>query len=238
MATIAEWPARVRTLQLRACLPGRAKSFALGTDEAHILRALRTRFSLTAEEAADKLQVMRRDRRTTLEDHANKVERLAQAAFSHATGKDRERLIYNAFFWSVNDPDLRYWLAAKVRGLNEALEMGKAYFQVEGLQRASYHTCQVVQDKNETTPSPTPQVSAATTKSPRQTQLTILMYMVKGLQATVTELQNNQAERRAPRLWDDPVRPSQLTCWGCGAQGHVRRHCSKGQRPLNTQGSR
>jgi len=73
VATIAEWPAPVRVLQLRACLTGRARSFALGPDEAHILRALQTRFGLTAQEAADKLQGLRRDRRMPLEDHANAV---------------------------------------------------------------------------------------------------------------------------------------------------------------------
>jgi len=35
VASIAEWPARVRILQLRACLTGRAKSFTLGPDGAH-----------------------------------------------------------------------------------------------------------------------------------------------------------------------------------------------------------
>jgi len=69
VATITEWPAPVRVLQLRACSTGRAKGFALGPDEAHILRALRTRFGMTSEEASDPLQVMRRDRRTLLEDH-------------------------------------------------------------------------------------------------------------------------------------------------------------------------
>jgi len=96
VATIAEWPARVRILQLRACLTGQARSFVLGPDEAHIKRALRARFGFTTEEAADRLQVMRRDRRTPLEDHTNEVERLAQAAFGHATGNDQKRLVYNA----------------------------------------------------------------------------------------------------------------------------------------------
>jgi len=239
VATIAEWPARVRILQLRACLTGRAKSFALGPDEAHIMRALRTRFGLTAEEASDHLKVMRRDRRTLLEDHTNEVELLAQAAFGHATANDRKRLIYNAFFRSVNHPDLqRYWLAAKVSSIEEALGMGKAYFQVEEPRQPSYTARQVVKEDEETTPPPTPQVAAATTKSPEQMQLTMLMDMVKGLQATVTKLQSDQADRRAPRSQDDPVRPSLLTCWGCGMQGHVRRHCPRGQRPLNTRGSR
>jgi len=160
------------------------------------------------------------------------------SCFQYATGDDRKRLVYNTFFQSVNDLDLqRYWLAAKVSSLEEALEMGKAYFQVEGSRGASYTARQVVKDDEETTPLLTPQVAAATTKSPEQTQLAMLMNMVKGLQATVTKLQNNQADNQAPRSQGDPVRPSQLTCWGCGMQGHVRRQCPKGQRPLNTRGS-
>jgi len=90
----------------------------------------------SAEEAEDRLQALRRSRRTTLEEHANTVERLAQAAYSHATGAEKQRLVYNAFFKSVNDSGLqRYWLAVKVRSLEEALEMGKSYYQVEGLHR-------------------------------------------------------------------------------------------------------
>jgi len=123
----------VRILQLRVCLTGRAKSFALVPDEAHTMQALRAQFGLTEEEASDCLQLLKRDRRTPLEDHANEVEHLAQAALIHATGDDRKRLVYNALFWCVNDLDLlRYWLAAKVSSFEEALEMGKAYFQVEG----------------------------------------------------------------------------------------------------------
>jgi len=142
---------------------------------------------------------MRRDRRIPLEDHANEVERLAQAAFGHATGNDRKRLVHNAFFRSVNHSDLqRYWLAAKVSSIKEALEMGKAYFQVEEPRQLSYTACQVVKEDEETTQIPNPQVAAAATKSPEQTQLTMLMDMVKGLQATVMKLQSSQADRRAP----------------------------------------
>jgi len=95
----------------------------------------------------------------------------------------------------VNHPDLqRYWLAAKVSGIEEALEMGKAYFQVEEPKRPSYTARQVVKEDEETTPPPTPQVAAAETESPEQTQLTMLMDMVKGLQATVTKLQRDQAD--------------------------------------------
>jgi len=203
-----------------ACLTGRVRSFALRPDEAHIRRALRARFGFTADEAADRLQAMRRDRRTPLEDHPNEVERLAQAAFSHATGSDRKRLVYNAFFRSVNHPNLQqYWLAAKVSSIEEALEMGKSYFQVEESRRLSYTARQVDKEDEETTPPPTPQVATAATMSPEQTQLIMLMDMVKGLQATVTKLQKDQADRRTPRSRDDPVCSSLLTCWGAGCKG-------------------
>jgi len=188
VATIAEWPAPVGVLQLRACLTGWAKSFALGPDEAHILRDLRTRFGTSSEEASDRLQVMRRDRRTVLEDHANEVERLAQVAFGHATGPERQRLVYNAFFKTINHPDLQcHWMAAKVSSLDVAPEMGKAYFQVEELQGPRFTARQVIEE--ETTVPANPQVAAAATESSAPTQLTMLMDMVKGLQATVTELQ-------------------------------------------------
>jgi len=171
--------------------------------------ALRTRFGLTAEEASDQLQAMRRNRKTPLEDHANGVERLAQAAFSQATSAEKKRLVYNASFHSINDPDLQhYWLAAKVSSLEKALKMGKAYFQVAEPQRVSFTAHQVAGEDEGTVTLPAPQVSAATTKSPEQTQLTTLMNMVKlGLQAMVIELQRDQVDRRAPRLRDDPVRP-------------------------------
>jgi len=56
----------------------------------------------------------------------------------------------------------------------------------------------VAEEEEETIPLPTLIMAAATTKSPEHTQLTMLMDMVKGLQATMTELKRNQVDRRAP----------------------------------------
>jgi len=117
--------------------------------------------------------------------------------------------------------------------------MGKSYYQVEGLQEKGFTAHQVAEGNQEAATPVTPQVSAATTtQSPEKAQLAVLLDMVKGLQATVSELQRNQAGRRTPLARDEPTHPLQLTCWGCGASGHVRRHCSKGSLSLNNQGSR
>lgn len=64
IATIAEWLAPVRLLQLRSCMTEPAKSYAIGEDVQQIYQALRARFGMTARDVKDKLQSMRRDGRT------------------------------------------------------------------------------------------------------------------------------------------------------------------------------
>jgi len=82
-------------------------------------------------------------------------------------------------------------MVAKVSSLDVAPEMGKVYLQVEELQGPRFTARQVVE--KETTMPVNPQVAAAETESSGPTQLTMLMGMVKGLQATATELQRGQA---------------------------------------------
>jgi len=114
VATIAEWPASVRLLQLWAYLTDQARSFALGPDEAYIMQALQTRFGLMAEEATDRGG---RPWRTTLTQWSD----LAQTAFSQAEGDERKCFMYIAFFRTINNPGpQRDWLAAKISSLEEA----------------------------------------------------------------------------------------------------------------------
>jgi len=80
VATLAEWPAQVCLLQHRTCLTSQAKSYAHGPDVGHIFQALRSRFGLTVRAARDGLRTIRRNRKTSLQDHANAIEALAQVA--------------------------------------------------------------------------------------------------------------------------------------------------------------
>jgi len=96
-------------------LTGPAKSYAIGEDVGQIYQALRDRFGLTARDARTKLQNMRRDRRTSLQDHANAIERLALIAFSLTILEEWRELVYEAFFSTVNDSALqKHYLAAKI----------------------------------------------------------------------------------------------------------------------------
>jgi len=66
-----------------------------------------------------------------------------------------------------------------------------------------------------TKPGP-PSPQASTTASPNQ--LTMLMDMMKGLQAEIKKVQQEQADRRAPRSLGERIGYSHFTCLG------VRRH--------------
>ena len=241
VATLAEWPVQVRLLQLRTCLTGPAKSYALGPDVGHIFQALRSRFGLTARAARDRLRTIRRDRKTSLQDHANAIEALAQVAHGNDEPEAQRSAVYEAFFHTINNPGLqRYYLAAKVTTIEEALALGKAYYQVDGPQCADFTANQVEEQPEVIKPAPpNPQVVAAATATPSPDQMTMLMDMVKGLQADMKQMQQEQADRRAPRPRGEPIGTSHLTCWGCGARGHVQRQCPQGRRvSLNTRGSR
>jgi len=227
VATLAEWPAPVRILHLRTCLTGQAKSYALGPDVGHIFQALRSRFGLTACAARDRLRTIRRDRKTSLQDHANAIATLVQVAHSNDEPEAQRGAVYEAFFHTINNPGLqRYYLAAKVTTIEEALALGRAYYQVDGPQCADFTACQVEEQPEVIKPDqPNTQTVAATSATPSPDQLTMLMDMVKGLQADMKQMQGEQADTSL--------------VWGCGAKGHMRRHCTQERRMrLNTRGSR
>jgi len=149
--------------------------------------------------------------------------------------------VYGAFFHTINNPGLqRYYLAAKVTTIEEALALGKAYYQVDGPQGADFTANQVEEQPEVIKPDPpSPQIMAAAKATPSPDQLTMLMGMVKGLQADMKRMQQEQADRRVPRPRGEPISTSHLTCWGCGARRHVRRQCPQERRvSLNTRGSR
>jgi len=111
--------------------------------------------------------------------------------------------------------------------------MGRSYYQVDNPHRADFTANQVEEAAKGT------EVAAVADPAPPSPQITMLLDMVKGLQLEVVRLQQQQAGSRRSDSRTRPNRPNQLTCWGCGAIGHVQRQCPRqGKPPLNSQGSR
>lgn len=75
-----------------------------------------------------------------MHDHANQVEMLAQIAYSRID--ERRSMADEAFFKMLNNVGLQhYFLATKVDSIEGAVEMGKAYYQVEGPPPGSRFHC-------------------------------------------------------------------------------------------------
>jgi len=103
VAEVTQWPPRVVLLKLRMSLAEKAKPYGLGSDVGGIFAALRTRFSFSPIDAQVRLQGLRRDPRSSLQEHAATVNKLAQIAYSDLSPINREQYSFDAFVQFTND---------------------------------------------------------------------------------------------------------------------------------------
>jgi len=67
---------------------------------------------------------------TSLQDHANQIEKLAQKAYIRTDKEDWQSMAYEAFFRTLNNAALQcYFLTAKLNSIEVAVKMEKAYYQ-------------------------------------------------------------------------------------------------------------
>jgi len=125
---VPQWPPRVALLELRMALMDKAKPYGVGPDINGIFASLRARFGISAIDARARLQWLRRDLHTPLQEHAATAMRLAQIAYRDLPQANRERYTYDAFVQSINDLELHHqFLARGVTTVESALAEGEAY---------------------------------------------------------------------------------------------------------------
>jgi len=91
-----------------------------------------TSLMLTAQDAHVQLQELKRDRKTTLREHATMVEPLAQVAYGDLSANGRHSLALDAFLQSINNMGLKkHLLVAEVETMERALWLRNAYFQAD-----------------------------------------------------------------------------------------------------------
>jgi len=105
---IAQWPPRVALLKLRMALKDKAKPYGTGPDVDRIFASLRACFGIFAIDARARLQRLRHDPHTPLQEHATTVVRLAQIAVRDLPQANRERYTYDAFVQFINDLGLHH----------------------------------------------------------------------------------------------------------------------------------
>jgi len=141
---VAQWPPRVALLKLRMSLIDKAKLYGLGPDINSILASLPARFGISAIDAWARIQKLRHDPHTSLQEHAATVMKLAQIAYSDLPQANCEKYTYDAFVQFVNDLGLHHqFLARGVTTVEGALAEGEAYLLVNHMHKNRGISCQV-----------------------------------------------------------------------------------------------
>jgi len=151
-------------------LRDKAKPYGARSDIDEIFASLRARFGISTIDARARLQRLRRDPHTPLQEHATSIMRLAQIAFRDLPQANRERYTYDAFVQSINDLGLHHqFLARGVTTVEGAHAVGEAYLLASHMHRNRVASRQVDME-----PSAAPALpNAETPEVTNVTQMTV-----------------------------------------------------------------
>ncbi|GFT28015.1 CCHC-type domain-containing protein [Nephila pilipes] len=163
-----------------------------------LTEALELRFGEKCLKDFSRLQLKSRQQRQseTLQDLATDVERLSHLAFADCPADVRDTLVVQYFIDGVKDPEIQKALRlAELKDLKSALVYGLKY---EAAQQASRRDRHLVRGAEITNSDPG---MADNLKEMRDILLSL----------------NVKYNRNAQK--------TKVTCWRCGAEGHIQRSC-------------
>ena len=125
------WARGTAFLHLRRALKEEASDCGSGDDVDEIFEALRARFGISPREARTKLSSLRRDQRTSLQEHATKVKELMRIAYAELPGGLHLEMSVDTFVNSLNHTTLqRHLLAIRPGTIAEAVVAGNEFLQL------------------------------------------------------------------------------------------------------------
>jgi len=199
VAAICRWPNRVTLIQLRLCLTEPAKLYGIGQDVEEKFEVLRARFGLIARDARVQLQGLRRNPKTSLQEQAIVVERLAQVTYGDLPADSPQSMALDAFLQSVNNLGLKqHLLMAKVETMERALRLGNTYFQADSAYWPGTTIQQVGADDDVSTSPVTTAVHVATAAADEPTSLTTSL--VQELLGKIRQLRQQSTTERPREL--------------------------------------
>lgn len=210
VAVANEWNRGAIRIHLRACLKDAATACGQAETIEGIMTALRARFGMTAREAKAKIAVLRRDNKTTLQEHAEKVEKLVSIAYADFPHQHVTDMKLDLFHTTLGHPYLqRHLLAIQAPTMEAAIHAGNEFLQIKT--HADGSSIRQVEEEELEAPN-----AARAVSTPLDTLLLAVSKLTEEVQALKLEQQAKatlSTERR-------PVR-----CFGCNKEGHVRRYC-------------
>ena len=98
-----DWSNVATLLHLRKALEKEAGECSRGGDMRDIFTSLRARYGMTAREARAKLAGLRRDSKTTLQEHSAEVEKLVGIAYAEYPGELRRTMSMDTFASTIGN---------------------------------------------------------------------------------------------------------------------------------------
>ena len=213
VAEANQWPPAAALLHLRGTLEDEARDCGAGNSLDEIFAGLRARFGLTPREARARLNCLKRDSQTHLQEHATKIEELIKVAYPDMEHGLRIEMAVDQFSNSLGHAGLqRHLLAIRPRTLPEAVSAGNEFLQIKG---TAAHVRQVDDEVGlESEVKVTQNIDDPSLLFKEALiGMTKQLEMLQQLLATKNK-RNEQSRKKKPTV-----------CWKCGQEGHMQRNC-------------
>ena len=212
-----EWAPAAALLHLRGSLEEEAREYGTAGDLQGVFAALRARFGLTPREARARLSRLRREFKTTLQEHSSRVSSLAQVAYPDLDQGVRQEMSLEHFVHSLNYVGLQqHLLAIRPDTLEEAVAAGNEYMQVK---QPSQTNIRQVDTLEELEGQEKVEGRVETVAQPPSDPMAALMAAVTQLTQGMDAIRQAMTKKRPAR---DKVR-----CFNCGELGHFKAQCKK-----------
>ena len=211
-----DWGHAAALLHLREALKEDAEGCGKAPTVPAVYAALRARFGLSPREARSRLSTLRKEYRTSLQEHAAEVERLISIAYGELPIEYQAGLKVETFCSTLGYMPLqRHLLAVPAHTLEDAVRAGNEFLQIKPGGEKSHASIRQIEDEEE-----------EETLSPTDKMLVGLMQAMQQLAEKVGALQE-QPKRTNGRGTSN----NQRLCWECGKEGHLRRNCPNQKSP-------
>ena len=131
VAAANQWTEPAQLLYVRESLIQGARNFEKAPTVAGVFTNLAARYGLTPREAQARLAAMRKNPRTTLQEHATEVERLVGRAYQGMDADQKRNIRVETFVSTLSNPPLQWHLlAVATPTLEVAVRAGSEYLQI------------------------------------------------------------------------------------------------------------
>ena len=227
-----EWGEGTATLHMREAIQEGAKECGRPQNLAGIIAALRARYGMTAREARAALARLKRDVKTTLQEHAAEVEKLVNLAHADLPAEYRTNMLVDVFSATLGNAYLqRHLLAVHAPTLELAVRAGNEYLQIQptNFRQTGRPNVTQVADEEDTVDEDVAVQEVRTLPVERDNPMTEVLKVLRELAAQINRMSTSATNGdRGPRRFPNQSEGTKTsTCWGCRKTGHMRRDCKE-----------